>query len=297
MGESLTPLVSVIIPTYKNRGLLVKSIESALNQDYPNLEIIVIDDNNPETIERKDTKEQMAQYNNNDRVRYIQHEININGAAARNTGIKASKGELIAFLDDDDEFLPGKISAQVEFLLGNKDYQAVYNLATINGNLVKTYPYEGDATIPLLKNETRMFTPTLMFWKYALDIIGGFDERFRRHQDYELLIKFFANGYKIGCIQKVYTNINDIGGNRVEGKDLENLKEAYLKVFEPILDKLDTGKPGIKKSIIANNYASVFISHIATRHYFRAAKLLFKYGGMKPKSFFSHIVFFIKMHG
>lgn len=289
-------LVSIIIPTYKNRGFLIKSIESALNQDYNNIEIIVVDDNDPLSEYRKDTESQMERYKNNPLVLYIKHSKNKNGAAARNTGIKAAKGDLIAFLDDDDEFLSGKIAAQVKFLSLHTEYQAVYNLATVNGHPIKTYPYEGDATIPLLKNETRMFTPTLMFWKYTIDDIGGFDENFKRHQDYELLIRFFAKGYRIGLIKEVYTSINGVGGNRLYGRDLESLKASYLMAFKPILDKLDSDRPGIKRNIIVNNYADVFISHVATHHYYRAAILFFKYGILNPKAFLSHICFFIKMH-
>lgn len=290
-------LVSVIIPTYKNRGLLCQAIDTALAQDYQNVEVVVVDDNSPDSEARQNTESQMLKYETDPRVRYIKHEFNKNGAAARNTGIKASKGDLIAFLDDDDEFLPGKLTAQVSFLQSHKEYQAVYNLATVNGLPVKTLPYEGDATIPLLKNQTRMFTPSLMFWKYTLLEIGGFDESFRRHQDYELLIKFFAKGYKIGCIQKIYTNVNDIGGNRIVGKDLENLKCSYLKTFDNVLNRLEQKEPGIKKSIIVNNYASVFISHLASHEYRRAMAIFFRYGILNPGAFLSHIVFFIKMHG
>ncbi len=296
MNISSNPLVSVVIPTYKNRGLLCQSIDSVLSQDYPNIEVIVVDDNNPESEYRKKTEGLMERYVNNPRFKYIKHAQNLNGAAARNTGIRASKGDVVAFLDDDDEFLPGKITAQVEYLKSHPDLHAVYNLATVNGRPVKTFPYEGDVLIPLLKNETRMFTPSLMFWKFTLDDIGGFDESFRRHQDYELLIKFFLKGYKIGCLQAIYTNINDVGGNRIVGRDLEGLKTSYLSTFDPILNSLEKKTPGIKKSIIANNYSDVFISHLAGHQYWRAIIVFFKYGLLNPKAFFSHILFFIKMH-
>ena len=289
-------MVSIIIPTYKNRGLLVQAIESSLSQNYHNLEVIIVDDNDPTSNARKETETLMNKYTNNPLVHYIKHDKNVNGAAARNTGIRVAKGDFIAFLDDDDEFLYGKIEAQVNFLREHKEFQAVYNLVTVNGKPIKTYPYEGNATIPLLKNETKMFTPSLMFWKYTLDDIGGFDESFRRHQDYELLIKFFAKGYKIGCLQKIFTNINDIGGNRMFGKDLENLKASYLTVFDPVLEKLDKDTPGSKRNIIANNYASVFISHLASHQYGRAVILFCKYGITNPVAFFSHIIFFIRMH-
>jgi hypothetical protein len=114
--------------------------------------------------------------------------------------------------------------------------------------------------------------------------------------DYELLIKFFAKGYRIGCLREIYTNINDVGGNRLVGKRLEDLKKSYLRVFEPVLDELEKKKNGIKKEIIVNNYASVFISHLASHQYWRSIIIFFKFGFLNPKPFFEHISFFKKMH-
>ena len=109
--------VSIVIPTYKNRGGLTNSVDSALAQDYEGLiEVIVVDDNDPNSEFRKSTTELMARYSDNSKVKYICHEVNKNGAAARNTGIKASTGDYIAFLDDDDLFLEGKLTKQVAYL-------------------------------------------------------------------------------------------------------------------------------------------------------------------------------------
>ena len=95
-------LVSVIIPTYKRSEMLPRAVESALNQTYSNIEVVVVDDNDPESTWRKDTSERMLQFKNDNRVKYICHEKNSNGSVARNTGIKNSAGSIIAFLDDDD---------------------------------------------------------------------------------------------------------------------------------------------------------------------------------------------------
>jgi len=101
-------MVSVIIPTYNNRGGLREAVISALKQDYDNIEVIVVDDNAPESEGRQRTEMAMEKFRDNLKVVYLQHSENRNGAAARNTGIKAARGEYIAMLDDDDRFLPTK---------------------------------------------------------------------------------------------------------------------------------------------------------------------------------------------
>lgn len=108
--------VSVIIPTYKRPENLIRAINSVLLQSYKNIEIIVIDDNNEGDEYRLETEELMKQFEYDNRVIYLKHKINKNGAAARNKGIKYVKSKYVAFLDDDDEFKIEKIRKQVEKL-------------------------------------------------------------------------------------------------------------------------------------------------------------------------------------
>ena len=96
--------VSIIIPTYGGSESLLKSVDSVLLQDYSEFEIIVVDDNDPDTDARKKTELLMGKYTNDPRVKYIKHERNKNGSAARNTGFIESEGEYICLLDDDDFF-------------------------------------------------------------------------------------------------------------------------------------------------------------------------------------------------
>ena len=118
--------VSTIITTYRRADMLKRAIDSVLNQTYSNIEVIVVDDNDEKSEDRKNTEEIMTSYANNPKVKYIKHKVNMNGAAARNTGIKNSTGEIVCFLDDDDWYLETKIEKQLEFLCKNKDYKAVY---------------------------------------------------------------------------------------------------------------------------------------------------------------------------
>ena len=95
--------VSAIIPTYNRANIVIRAIQSVLNQTYQNFELLVIDDGS------QDNTEEIVTGIHDNRIKYIRHEKNKGVAAARNTGIEAAKGEFIAFLDSDDEWLPNKL--------------------------------------------------------------------------------------------------------------------------------------------------------------------------------------------
>jgi glycosyltransferase involved in cell wall biosynthesis len=100
-----TPQVSVIIPAYNGDRYIVQAVESVLGQTFTDLEIIVVDDGSSDR-----TYQVLQPYL--DRISYIYQE-NQGVAAARNRGIKEAKGDLIAFLDQDDFFLSDKLASQV----------------------------------------------------------------------------------------------------------------------------------------------------------------------------------------
>lgn len=100
-------IVSVIIPAYNCRHTLKEAIDSVLVQEVP-LEVIVVDD-----CSKEDLTPVMEQYRGDDRVVYVKNEKNMGVAASRNRGISLAKGEYIAFLDSDDWWLKGKLSAQL----------------------------------------------------------------------------------------------------------------------------------------------------------------------------------------
>ena len=101
------PSVSVVIPCYNRAPLIPRAVSSVLAQNYGNVEILLVDDGSAD-----DTEAVARQLIEGDRrIRYLSHERNRGEAAARNTGIKAARGEFVAFLDSDDEWLPGKLAA------------------------------------------------------------------------------------------------------------------------------------------------------------------------------------------
>lgn len=116
-----SPLVSVVIPAYNQAEFLPGAVRSVLNQTYQNFEIIVVNDASTDNI-----NEVVAKFTD-PRVKYIAHERNQKLSAARNTGIRASRGEIIFLLDADDLFHPEKLQAHVEFLGKRPDIGVSYN--------------------------------------------------------------------------------------------------------------------------------------------------------------------------
>ena len=110
MIPSATPKVSVIIPTYNRAGLLPRAVNSVLSQTYDDYEIIIVDD-----CSTDNTRDVIAAFTD-PRVLSIRHQTNRRQSASINTGISNARGEYIAFLDDDDEWLPAKLEKQVAIL-------------------------------------------------------------------------------------------------------------------------------------------------------------------------------------
>ena len=113
------PLVSVVIPTCNRPILFERALKSVLKQKYDNFEIIIIDDGSMELV-----KDICDKYKNENLI-YIVNKVNLGGAESRNIGINISNGKYIAFLDDDDVWLPHKINKQVKLLESNNNIVAV----------------------------------------------------------------------------------------------------------------------------------------------------------------------------
>ena len=284
--EQETKKVSIIIPTYKRAKYIERAIKSILEQTYKNIEIIIVDDNNPDTEDRKNMQKIMQQYKENSKIIYIQHEKNKNGAAARNTGLKIAKGDYITFLDDDDYFLKNRLEILVKSLEEKKEYNAAFTgvIFTTNGKITKKLeaknpPSEEEA---LLKLEAFFGTGSNMFFRAeAIKKVGEFDETFLRHQDFEFMVRYFELGEKILAVNKflvVKTNDNII--NRPNIDKLLPIREQYLKKFENNIKKYN------EKEIYSKNYMDLLMN-VVQNHNLKKYKLikskLEKYKKMKIK--------------
>ena len=272
-------LVSCIIPTYKRNESLSEAVYSVLNQSYKKIEVLVVDDNDPND-EYSLQVQTIVNTMNDSRVRYIQQEKHINGAAARNCGIQHSKGEMIAFLDDDDLWCPSKLEKQVILLnsLGN-EYGAVSCLATFknNGQIIrKTSVYsEENLHKKVLERKVSIYTCTILFRKNALIKSGIFDERLNRHQDLQVFLDHLLE-YKIKLLPEYLVEINtDIGGNRPSGKSLIKIKETFFDIMKKHFDRYDDRT---KKRIKAAHYFEVILVFLREKELFHAGKMIMNVG-------------------
>lgn len=261
------PLVSVIIPTYKSNETLRRAIDSVLDQKYYPLEVIVVDDNNPDDIYRAATEKIMRSYSSEPKLKYLKHDKNLNGAAARNTGFKASSGQYICFLDDDDIFLENKIHLQVVYLEKNVEFGAAYCYRYQN-NKVISYNKIGDLSKEILSLEYTPCTPSLMVRKECFESLNGFNESYARHQDFEFLLRFFKN-FKIGVVEVplIKLGTNDID-NMVHGIKLNQLKSKFLKEFKQSIEEIDKRENGFKEKVYAIHYLNTLRDHIIHHKYF-----------------------------
>lgn len=198
------PTVSVIIPTYNRAHLVGRAIQSVLNQTYQDFEIIVIDDGSTDN-----TEDIIREFQKTDkRIKYIKHEKNKGGSAARNTGIKAARGEYIAFQDSDDEWLPEKLEKQMRvFENAHPEVGVVYTgFLRIENDKENYIPSswvikkEGNIHNELLKGNF-VTTQSIVARKECFEKAGIFDESLPRLQDWELVIRL-SKCYNFKCIDE-----------------------------------------------------------------------------------------------
>lgn len=208
-------LVSVIIPTYGRADALGKAIESVLDQTYKNIEVVVVDDNEPLSKARSITRDFMQKYvEMNDRVKYLELERNVGGGQARNAGIAASAGELITFLDDDDFYLPNKVERQVDvFLNTGCDICTCAMYALDKGKLayyIRTEPF-GRHLSEFVMNGSA-FTPMIMVRRELISKVGGFVNT-PRFQDHLLMLRLLKENPKVEILnERLFVHVLHLGG-------------------------------------------------------------------------------------
>src|SRR2546422_11221830 len=171
----ITPLcVSVVIPVYNGEQYLADAIQSVRDQTYQNFEVIVVDDGST------DGSAEVAQ-RFGEAIRYV-HQANGGVCKARNTGIAAAQGGYVAFLDQDDLWLPDKLATQVAYLDSHPEVGGVYcQCQVIENGEVRANPYYyeqvKDDVLGIMRGPCLLMTATV-FRREALRSIGGFDETF-----------------------------------------------------------------------------------------------------------------------
>ena len=255
------PKVSVVIPTYNRADFICDAIESVLAQTYKDYEVIVVDDGSTDN-----TREVLKKYG--DRIKYIYQENKRQGAA-RNTGIKNSTGEYIAFLDSDDTWLPHKLEKDVACIESDSKIGLVYS------NVVKVYSSTGKP----LYEKTDTVKPTgdvleqvvlrcfispgsnPLVRKECFMKVGLFNESRDVVEDYEMVVRI-ASEYHFGHVNEITTKYRVHKNNDSSNADF--IRKAYINGVDVVFhnERLLPRILHLKNRAYSNAYI-----YVATRYF------------------------------
>ncbi|MFC6722999.1 glycosyltransferase family 2 protein [Halobium palmae] len=282
--------VTAVVTTYNSEGSAQRAINSVLAQTI-DCEIIVVDDASTD-----ETMAVLQEYNTHSNIKIIRHSENKGGSAARNTGIKNSSTKYIALLDGDDLWNPTKIQHQLERIKSDNSAVAVYcdysnilqgipkvrnilakSLGFQSGNNGGPRPEGGVELIPhILSMDFDLGgSSTLLFERTVVDEIGGFDERFPRHQDWEFLIRLLKKGRLVHVDQELVVKYED---------GLHSIESVKMAKFL-FLDKFEIDINASKKSrreILDSHYRHLAMVCLQNGKFQQGIKYLLKKSKLSP---------------
>lgn len=237
-------MVSVVITTcMREPEILDRAVQSVLRQTYSDWELIIVDDS-PKQYEKRMAIRQMIERMDDQRIQYIAHEVNSGACVARNTGLGIAKGEYIAYLDDDDEWLPDKLAVQVRKAEEAGAETALIYCAwevmedkTGRVNPKKLEVHRGFIYDSLILNNYIGSTSYPLIRTECLRAVGGFDPLMQSVQDGDMWLRL-AQKYRIDCVEQVLVRYHRHEGERITTNvskkiaGLERLNEKnmpYLK--------------------------------------------------------------------
>ncbi len=251
---SKKPLVSIIMPVYNRVNVIKNAIDSILNQNYSNWELIIVDDGSTDG-----TRELLETFKDN-RIKVFFNEINMGVSPSRNLGLEKAKGDYIAYLDSDDLWDSRFISAMLGAFIELPDADFIYS-AQLLYDTYDSSPFAlrfGAFNKSLLDNNNYIGINCFMYKRTIFDEIGGFNTNLNRLVDYDMLlrIKNKFNIYSVPIIvSKVFFNS---AKNRISNSNI-NLFNAFrcIQIKNKNDNHMCIGKLNNKVSIIIPNYESL----------------------------------------
>ncbi|MUK77036.1 glycosyltransferase [Aliivibrio fischeri] len=201
-------MVSVVIPVYNRANVINNTLNSVASQTYKNIEVIIVDDCSNDSNE---LKRKLENYDLN--IKYIRHETNLHGGAARNTGIDIAKGEYIAFLDSDDLWSVDKIEQCIN--KGVSKNEILYSKIEDRKSIKPQYAFDNNKDVDeyLIVERQTMQTSSL-FMRSSFAKIVRFDPSLKRFQDTDFIIraqKLFEAKFSLVDSVLVYMTDEDKG--------------------------------------------------------------------------------------
>lgn len=213
------PLVTIVTPSLNQGRFIRETIESVLTQDYPNIEYIVVDG-----CSRDETLDILKEYGK--RILWISERDN-GQAEAINKGWKMGNGEVLAWLNSDDTYLPGAVANAVAFLKTNPNTMLVYGEGwhtTENGEIIERYPTE-PFNVMRLAETCYICQPTVFIRKNLVDEIGYLDESLNYCMDYDFWIRA-AKKYTLSYTEKYFAKSRIYAGTKTMSQRIEVCREV-----------------------------------------------------------------------
>lgn len=192
------PSVSVVITTYERPQKVKRAIQSVRSQTYEQLEVVVVEDGSDSGVEDWLTDQGFNE------IAYVSHDRNRGLAAARNTGVRQTSGDYVAFLDDDDEWKPRRIEAQINRLAEKQDQDDVgvvycaVEVRTPEGEVTHNNRPEnrGKLSEAIREEGASTLSSTFLFRREALETVGGFDELLPSSIDHDIWMNLAVHEYR-----------------------------------------------------------------------------------------------------
>lgn len=241
-SDTSDPTVSVIVPAFNSAPFIEPTLRSALDQTFPDLELIVVDDGSTDAT--ADVLRRVAA--TDERVVLIEQE-NQGLAAARNRGIERARGRLIAFLDNDDFWLPEKLSLQVELADARPEVGAVSCYSTLIDEHGRCLGWryggaaDGEVYAEMLEWDMVSGGSVALVRRAALDAVGPFDESNSIRSDWDMWIRL-ARKYPFATVPRILVGYT----RRASG--MSGNHEAMAEGGTKLLEKLLNDDPGVPRN-------------------------------------------------
>jgi glycosyltransferase involved in cell wall biosynthesis len=240
--DGRSPIVSIVMPAYNVAPYIQETLDSVFAQTFKDFEVVIVNDGSPDTVE---LERALGPYMN--RIRYIKQE-NRGAGAARNEGVRAARGEFVAFLDADDLWMPDYLSEQLKFLRErNCDLVCADALHFGDSPLAgRTYmeafmekaPPTGEFTFTgLVGAEQSLITSGVLARREPILEVGLFDEGLRNSQDFDLWLRLVRHGSRLAYQRRVLLRYR-YHENSLSGDEI-NRSVRQLRMYDKIENSFD----------------------------------------------------------
>lgn len=268
------PTVSVIIPTYNRKALVLKALESVFAQTYRDYEVVLVDDGSTDGT-------QVAVATLGHGIRYLYQE-NAGEARARNYGLSAAGGEVVAFLDSDDQWSPDLLEREVRILKDHREVALVCAQSLTSGKKSKKFiPQQEVVTgdlFPLLFQTNFVNNSTVVARRSCLVEAGGFNEDYLTYYDYDLWLRI-ASRHSLAYVSRYLVHCGREGDNL--SKDTSRCREAILEILRKNYDPSRIDSSAYHRRV-ANCCLAVGRAFLAQGEYDRAWSCFLKARDLTP---------------